>query len=79
MMSDGDLRRLLEVKGPLALAMTAGDAMNAAPKTIGPQEFAARALSIMEEKKITSLVVVDPAHNVAGILHLHDLWGLGLT
>jgi arabinose-5-phosphate isomerase len=78
-MSDGDLRRLLEVKGPLALAMTAGDAMNTAPKTIGPEEFAARALSIMEEKKITSLVVVDPAHNVAGILHLHDLWGLGLT
>jgi arabinose-5-phosphate isomerase len=78
-MSDGDLRRLLELKGPLALAMTAGDAMNPTPKTIGPHEFAARALSIMEEKKITSLVVVDPAHNVVGIVHLHDLWGLGLT
>ena len=59
-LSDGDLRRLLESKGPDALAMTAGDAMNATPKTIAPDEFAARALSIMEEKKITSLVVVDP-------------------
>jgi arabinose-5-phosphate isomerase len=77
-MSDGDLRRLLELKGPDALAMTAADAMNAAPKTIAPDEFAARALSIMEEKKITSLVVVDPAHAVAGVLHLHDLWGLEL-
>ena len=41
--------------------MTAGDAMNATPRTISPDEFAARALSIMEDKKITSLVVVDPA------------------
>ena len=43
-MSDGDLRRLLESKGPEALAMTAGDAMNAAPRTIAADEFAARAL-----------------------------------
>ena len=77
-LSDGDLRRLLESKGPEALAMTAGDAMNAAPRTIAPDEFAARALKIMEEKKITSLVVVDPARTVNGVLHLHDLWGLDL-
>jgi arabinose-5-phosphate isomerase len=77
-MSDGDLRRLLELKGPGALAMTAADAMNAAPRTIAPDEFAARALSIMEEKKITSLVVVDRARAVTGVLHLHDLWGLEL-
>jgi arabinose-5-phosphate isomerase len=75
-MSDGDLRRLLERKGPEALTMTAGDAMNAAPRTIAPDEFAARALNIMEEKKITSLVVVDPTGSVAGVLHVHDLWGL---
>jgi arabinose-5-phosphate isomerase len=77
-MSNGDLRRLLELKGPDALAMTAADAMNTTPKTIAPDEFAARALSIMEEKKITSLVVVDAARAVAGVLHLHDLWGLEL-
>jgi arabinose-5-phosphate isomerase len=77
-MSDGDLRRLLERKGPLALSMTAGEAMNATPKTIGAHEFATRARRIMEEKKITSLVVVDPQNNVAGVLHLHDLWGLEL-
>ena len=78
MLSDGDLRRLLEAKGPDALTMTAGDAMNATPKTIFPDEFAARALSMMEEKKITSLVVIDRAGAVAGVLHLHDLWGLDL-
>ena len=77
-MSDGDLRRLLERMGPLALSMTAGEAMNATPKTIGAHEFAARARGIMEEKKITSLVVVDPQHKLAGVLHLHDLWGLEL-
>ena len=77
-MSDGDLRRLLERKGPETLTLTAGEAMNAAPSTISSDEFAARALSIMEEKKITSLVVVGPSRAVVGVLHLHDLWGLEL-
>jgi arabinose-5-phosphate isomerase len=77
-MSDGDLRRLLESKGPDALAMTAGDAMNRTPRTITSDEFAFRALSVMEENKITSLVVVDSTHGVTGVLHLHDLWGLEL-
>jgi arabinose-5-phosphate isomerase len=45
------------------------------PKTIRPDEFAATALNIMETKKITSLVVVDGAGTVEGIIHLHDLWG----
>ncbi len=48
--------------------------MNAAPLTISPDEFAARALSLMEQRKITSLVVVDPARTVLGVVHLHDLW-----
>ena len=77
-MSDGDLRRLLESKGPDALAMTAGSAMNPTPRTITADEFAFRALSVMEENKITSLVVVDSTRCVTGVLHLHDLWGLEL-
>jgi arabinose-5-phosphate isomerase len=77
-MSDGDLRRLLESKGPDALALTAGNAMNPTPRTITADEFALRALSVMEENKITSLVVVDSTHCVTGVLHLHDLWGLEL-
>ena len=73
--SDGDLRRLLGQRGKDALDLTAGDCMTRKPKTIAPNEFAATALAVMEERKITSLVVVDSEDNVLGIVHLHDLWG----
>lgn len=76
--SDGDLRRLLGQRGAEAMNLTAGDAMNPSPKTIPAGELAARALKIMEENKITSLVAIDEAGAIAGILHLHDLWGLDL-
>jgi arabinose-5-phosphate isomerase len=76
--SDGDLRRLLEREGGAALSKTAGDAMNAHPRTIASSEFAARALAILEERKITSLVVVDADQRVEGVIHLHDLWGVEL-
>ena len=72
--SDGDLRRLLERRGKDALDLTAGECMTREPKIIGSQEFAATALAIMEEKKITSLAVVDNG-KLCGIVHLHDLWG----
>jgi arabinose-5-phosphate isomerase len=73
--SDGDLRRLLEKRGKDALDLTAGECMTRDPKTISRQEFAATALAIMEERKITSLAVVDSNHHLEGIVHLHDLWG----
>ena len=76
--SDGDLRRLLEREGGAALSKTAGEAMNAHPRTIGAEELAATALAILEERKITSLVVVDAENKVEGMLHLHDLWGVEL-
>jgi arabinose-5-phosphate isomerase len=76
--SDGDLRRLLEREGGSALTKTAGEAMNARPRTIGADELAAKALAVLEERKITSLVVVDADAKVEGILHLHDLWGVEL-
>jgi arabinose-5-phosphate isomerase len=73
--SDGDLRRLLEKRGKDVMDLTAGEAMTRDPKTIGAGEFAATALAVMEEKKITSLMVVDGAGKLEGIVHLHDLWG----
>jgi arabinose-5-phosphate isomerase len=80
--SDGDLRRLLErhSKAPAEAAnrvldLTAAECMSRDPKTIAPDAFAASALSIMEQRKITSLVVVDGEGQVQGIVHLHDLWG----
>ena len=62
--SDGDLRRLLEKRGKDALDLTAGEAMTRNPRTIALGEFAATALALMEEKKITSLMVVDGNANV---------------
>jgi arabinose-5-phosphate isomerase len=76
--SDGDLRRLLEREGGSALSKTAGEAMNPHPRTIAAAELAARALAELEERKITSLVVVDAERVVEGVLHLHDLWGMEL-
>ena len=76
--SDGDLRRLLERVSGAALGMTAGEVMNAAPQTIAASELAAKALAMLEEKKITSLIVVDTVGQVEGVLHLHDLWGMEL-
>jgi arabinose-5-phosphate isomerase len=72
--SDGDLRRLLEKRKDV-LGMSAGDCVSANPKTIRPEEFAMTALNIMEQKKITSLVVTQADGTVEGIIHLHDLWG----
>ena len=76
--SDGDLRRLLEREGGAALSRTAGEAMNAHPRTIAASELAAKALAILEERKITSLIVVDAEGRVEGVVHLHDLWGVEL-
>ncbi len=73
--SDGDLRRLLEKRGKDALDLTAGECMTKGPRTISPGEFATAALAVMEEKKITSLAVVDGSGKLHGIVHLHDLWG----
>jgi len=81
--SDGDLRRLLEQRGKDTLDLTAGDCMTRTPKTIGAHEFAATALARMEEMKITSLVVIERDvieremkgdQRLLGIVHLHDLW-----
>jgi arabinose-5-phosphate isomerase len=73
--SDGDLRRLLERHGKEVFDLTASQCMTREPKTIGPDSFAIAALDIMEQKKITSLPVVDDSGVLLGVLHLHDLWG----
>jgi arabinose-5-phosphate isomerase len=77
-LTDGDLRRLMEKHGGATLAMTAGDCMVRNPQTIGPKLLASEALNLMEKKKITSVVVTDEAQKVIGVVHLHDLWTLEL-
>jgi len=75
LISDGDLRRLLEHHGKEVLDLTAAQCMTRSPKFVGPEIFAIAALDIMEQKKITSLPVVDDTGRLQGVLHLHDLWG----
>ena len=76
--TDGDLRRLMEKQGGATLALTAAAAMTRNPQTIGPYVLASEALNLMEKKKITSIVVIDAAQKVVGVVHLHDLWTLEL-
>jgi arabinose-5-phosphate isomerase len=73
--SDGDLRRMLERRGKDILDLTAGECMTISPRTIAPDAYAAQALDVMEQKKITSLAVVSEDGKLQGIVHLHDLWG----
>jgi arabinose-5-phosphate isomerase len=73
--SDGDLRRLLERHGKEVFDLTASQCMTREPKTIDPDSFAIAALDVMEQKKITSLPVVNDSGVLLGVLHLHDLWG----
>ncbi|HLX07267.1 MAG TPA: KpsF/GutQ family sugar-phosphate isomerase [Thermoanaerobaculia bacterium] len=75
--SDGDLRRLLASDDGL-LRRTAGECMNSHPRTIAGGELAAAALKMMEDHRITSLFICDAGGRLAGIVHLHDLWGLEL-
>jgi arabinose-5-phosphate isomerase len=70
--TDGDLRRVID--NPRLLEMTAGDVMTKRPIVIDPSTLAAQALLIMEQRKITSLVVGGTDGTVAGVIHVHDLW-----
>ncbi len=72
--SDGDVRRLLEKHGPDALRRLSADCMTVGPKTIGPDRLGVEALQLMETHKITTLVVTDDTDRVEGVIHLHDLW-----
>jgi arabinose-5-phosphate isomerase len=75
--SDGDLRRLLERDAGM-LARTAGDCAHANPRTIGADELASAALARMEESQITSLFVVEENGRLAGAIHMHDLLSAGI-
>ncbi len=75
--TDGDLRRLMERHAD-PLGLTAGEVMHPGGVTIAPDELATAALRILEERRITSLMVTGDGGRVLGVLHLHDLWGVGL-
>lgn len=74
MISDGDLRRQMERHGYTLLDRRAGECMTERPATVARGELASVALAAMEERKITSLPVVDADGRLEGVIHLHDLW-----
>jgi arabinose-5-phosphate isomerase len=76
--SDGDLRRLFQREGSRALDRSAADCMTVSPVTIGPSELASRALAVMEACRITALPVISPEGELAGVVHIHDLWRIGM-
>ncbi len=75
--SDGDLRRLVE-KDPKLLTRAAGECSHANPRTIGADELASTALVRMEEWKITTLFILDESGRLSGALHMHDLLSAGI-
>jgi arabinose-5-phosphate isomerase len=75
-LSDGDLRRLFERDGPAAFHRAAAEIVNPAPRTIAPMRFAGDALALMEQHKITALIVTadgTAVTKVLGVIHLHDI------
>ena len=72
--TDGDLRRQMERAADI-LSLSAADVMTRGPVTVARTMLAVEALNLMEQRKITSIVVVEPdKETVAGVVHLHDLW-----
>ena len=76
--TDGDLRRKMATT-PHILDLVARDVMTADPVAIPHTTLAAEALALMEQRKITSIVVIDAQRRVEGVVHLHDLWRTGLV
>ena len=71
--TDGDLRRHMATRANL-MELRAGEAMTRHPVTLPKSTLAVEALNVMEQRKITAIVVVDPAGTVEGVVHLHQLW-----
>lgn len=78
MITDGDLRRQIQLKEDKLLLHTAQDCMTKDPKRCQAEDLAVSALKLMEELKITMLPVVDCDARVVGMLHMHDLIRAGI-
>ena len=75
--TDGDVRRMLE-RGFSLDALRAKDIMSLSPKTVDAEESAVKAFNIMEENKITSVIVLK--NNIyIGLVHIHDIIREGIV
>jgi arabinose-5-phosphate isomerase len=73
--TDGDLRRHMSQD---LVKLSAGEVMSLNPKRIKPTMLAIEALTFMNEKAITSLLVADTNSKLCGIIHIHDLLRAGV-
>ncbi len=76
--TDGDLRRFIQ-RGGNFLKATAGELASRNPKSIGPDDLAAKAVEMMERYSITTLVVTQGDREIVGVIHLHDLLKSGIV
>ena len=77
--TDGDLRRLMQKRSGETLELTAGEVHDArSGDHWAAANWRVRRCSLMEQRKITCVVVVDAERRVSGVVHLHDLWTLEL-
>jgi arabinose-5-phosphate isomerase len=70
--TDGDLRRLVE-KGTDLRDRTAEEVMHPAPRTLRSSALAVEAATLMEQYRITSVLVVDEQQVLCGALNSNDL------
>ena len=75
--TDGDLRRMIEQKKDIS-KIRARDLSNNFPKWLEKDNLATKAVQLMEEYSITSLVVSANGKKIDGIIHLHDLLKAGI-
>ena len=74
--TDGDLRRMLEKKTDIGV-LKAEDIMSSSPRTINPDTLVIHALSLMRQNNITQLLVVDK-NKYIGVIHIHDILREGI-
>jgi len=77
-LTDGDIRRSL-IKYHNISDLKVKDTMTVNPKTISPNELAAKALHLMEKYSITALAIADENKKPVGVLHIHDLLKAGVA
>lgn len=76
--TDGDLRRFIQRGGDF-LKATAAELASRNPKSIAPDDLAAKAVEMMERYSITTLVVIEGDRKIVGVIHLHDLLKNGIV
>lgn len=75
--TDGDLRRTLEHEIPIKTPVS--EVMNKNPTVVRQETLAVDALAVMQEKKITGIIVVDDGHHPIGAFNIHDLLRAGIV